>query len=111
MNVPHIEALLAPLADAPPQQPNMLASLMPLILIFVVFWFLIIRPQGKRRRERMEMLTGLQKGNKVLTTGGMIGTITTVRDHDVTVALDGDGVKVKFRKSGIAYVLGEEDLS
>ncbi|NQT85671.1 preprotein translocase subunit YajC [bacterium] len=112
MNALHtLDALLGPLAASTPAQPNMLTSLMPLVLIFFVFYFLIIRPQGKRRRERVDMLTNLQKGNRVITTGGMIGAITTVRDKDVTIAVEGDGVKMKFRKSGIAYVLGEEDLS
>lgn len=78
-------------------------------LMFVVFYFLIIRPQSKRRRERHDMLLGLQKGYKVITTGGIHGVIDLVRDHEVIIKCDGDGVKLKIQKTGIARVVHEQE--
>ena len=102
---PTLDALLAPLAAGQPG--SMIMLLMPIALL--VMLVMMSRSQSKRRRQRVNMLMSLKKGDRVATTGGMIGVITNVRDNDVTILLDGDGVKVKFRKSGVAYPLQDDD--
>jgi preprotein translocase subunit YajC len=110
MNAAHtLDALLAPLAAGAGGQGSMIMLLMPIVLL--VMLVMMSRSQSKRRRERLNMLMGLKKGDRVSTTGGMIGVIDNVRDNDVTIRLDGDGVKIKFRKSGVAYLLQDDDQS
>ena len=66
-------------------QTNPLMQFMPLILIFVVFWFLLIRPQQRKQKEHQEMVSNLKKGDKVITNGGMYGTVVGVADRAVLV--------------------------
>ena len=71
-----------------------------MVLMFGVFWFILIRPQQKRQREHATMLNALQKGDEVVTRGGIIGTITGVADGVVTLQLQ-EKVRVKVLKSYI----------
>ena len=70
---------------APAQQPDPFTSFIPLILIFVVFYFLLIRPQTKRAKEHKKMVEGLAKGDEVVTSGGLLGRITQVGENFVQV--------------------------
>ncbi len=93
------------------QAVNPLVSFMPLILIFVVFYFLLIRPQQKKQREHEEILKSLAKNDEVVTNGGIHGTIINVKDTTVTLRVD-DNVKLEVEKHAIAYVKkkrGEEE--
>ncbi len=89
---------------------SMLQSLLPLILIFVIFYFLLIRPQQKRSKEHRQMLENLKKGDKVVTSGGIYGVIEAVGTNTVTLKIS-ENVKVKFGKAYIATVrpASEED--
>jgi len=78
-----------------------IASLIPLILIMVVFYFLLIRPQQKRLKEHKNMVAGLKKGDKVITGGGIYGTITEVKDDYVRLEI-ASGVRVKVKADTIA---------
>lgn len=97
------------LAQAAPAQPqgggNMLVSFLPLVLMFVIFYFLLIRPQQKRQKEHQNMLKALKKGDKVATSGGMIGTVWGVDDNKVVLKVGEDEVKLEFEKSAITTVL------
>ena len=73
-------------------------------LVFVIFYFLIIRPQNKKQKEAKMMLAALKKGDKIVSIGGIRGTIQTVRDDAVVVKVD-DATKLEFSKSAIATVL------
>lgn len=75
-----------------------LASLMPLILIFMVFYFLVIRPQSKRMRTHQEMLANLKKGDKVVTGGGILGTVVGVEANDVITVEVAENVRVQALK-------------
>ncbi len=77
------------------------ASFVPLILMFVIFYFLLIRPQQKKAKEHQAMLGDLKKGDKIVTSGGIHGTITKVDDTDVTVEI-ADKVRVKVTRSNVA---------
>ena len=83
--------------------PNMLLQLAPFALIFVVFYFLLIRPQQKRMKEHRDMVEGLRRGDEVVTQGGLIGKVSKVADTELTVEL-ADGVKVRVVRGTIAEV-------
>lgn len=88
-------------AAAPAANPYMqFMQFFPLILIFVVFWFLLIRPQQKRQKEHQEMLDSLTKGDKVITTGGIYGTVVGVSDKVVVLRV-ADNVKLEVAKNCI----------
>ena len=79
-------------------------QLLPLVLIFVVFYFLLIRPQTKRAKEHREMVGKLASGDEVVTTGGLLGRITEVGDNSLTVEV-ADGVRVKVQKFQVAQLM------
>lgn len=86
-----------------------LEAFLPLILIFVVFYFLMIRPQQKRAKEHKAMLQALRRGDKILTSGGIIGKITKVdSDTEVTVEI-AENVTVKVRREMIAQVMDKTE--
>lgn len=89
---------------------GVLTSLFPLILIFIIFYFLLIRPQQKRAKEHKQMLDNLKKGDKVITSGGIYGVIEAVGTNTVTLKI-AENVKVKFGKAYIAALrpASEED--
>jgi preprotein translocase subunit YajC len=91
------------------QQPSLLTSFAPLVLIMVVFYFLLIRPQQKRMKEHQELINKISKGDKVLTTGGILGVVAKVEEGNnyVTVEIAED-VKVKLRRENISEVINEE---
>ena len=88
-------------AEAPQGQANPLLTFMPFILIFVVFWFLLIRPQQRRQREHQEMISNLKKGDRVITNGGIYGTVIGVADKTIALRI-ADNVKVEVAKNAIA---------
>jgi len=78
-----------------------LMNIAPLILLFVVFYFLLIRPQQKRAKEHREMLKGIEKGDNVVTTGGIHGKVTSVAEDTITVEI-ADNVRIKVSKEAIS---------
>lgn len=78
-----------------------LLNLMPIILIFIVFYFLLIRPQKKTQDAHKKMIASLKKNDEVITAGGIHGTIVNVKDHTVTLKVD-DNVKVEVQKGSIS---------
>lgn len=84
-------------------------SLLPMVLIFVVFYFLLIRPQQKRTKEHREMVGSIGKGDEVLTNGGFLGKVVKVGDSYVSVEL-GEGMTVKMQASAVAQVLPKGTL-
>lgn len=72
-------------------------------LIFAVFYFFIIRPQSKRQKEIQEKVSNLEKGDKIVTTGGIIAQVTTIDEDSVLAEID-SGVKVRFQKNAITDV-------
>lgn len=88
-------------AQAAPAAQNPLAGFMPLILIFLVFYFLMIRPQKKRLDEEQQFLKSLAKGQEVYTKAGIIGKIHGLTDSIVTLEV-GDGTKMKVLRSHVS---------
>jgi len=88
-----------------PQAPqvNPLINLLPLILIFVIFYFLLIRPQKSKEKEHLKMLTNLNKNDEVVTNSGIHGTIVNVKDKTVVLRID-ENVKMEIEKNAVAFV-------
>ncbi len=86
-----------------------LEAFLPLILIFVVFYFLLIRPQQKKMKDHKNMLGALRRGDKVVTGGGIIGTVTKVFDDDEVSVEISDGIKVRVQRSLISSVLSKTE--
>ena len=83
---------------------NMLVSLLPFILIFVIMYFLILRPQQKRVKQHQEMVKNVRRGDTVVTSGGLFGKVTKVTDDEQIEIEVADGVRVRQMKSMIAEV-------
>lgn len=77
-----------------------------MVLIFVIFYFLLIRPQSKERQRHEQMLAGLKKGDEIVTNGGLIGTVVHVEDNRLTVRT-GENTRVTVDRGRIAQVLGK----
>ena len=90
--------------SASPQEPSMLASFIPLILIIVIFWFLLIRPQMKRNKQHRELVSSISVGDEVVTAGGMLGRITEVGESFVSLEVN-DKVTIKLQKHSVAQVV------
>lgn len=83
--------------------PGSIMTFLPFVLIIAVFYFLIIRPQNKKQKETQKMLDALKKGDKVVTIGGVHGTVSNVKEKTVIVKVD-DNTKIEFTRSAIATV-------
>ncbi|MFA4992292.1 MAG: preprotein translocase subunit YajC [Candidatus Omnitrophota bacterium] len=82
---------------------NFIASFLPIIFVFVIFYFLLIRPQQKKQKDFEKMLAGVKKNDEVVTTGGIHGTILNVKDDTFTLKID-DNVKIEINKNAVGYV-------
>jgi preprotein translocase subunit YajC len=91
-------------AFAQAEGPGGLVSFLPLVLIFVVFYFLLIRPQNKQRKEHKELVANLAVGDEVVTGGGVLGTVTDVKEQFVHVQV-ADGVVLKVQRHTIGAVM------
>ena len=110
---PFLHTVLAAAAPAGPQQApgGLLGSmLVPMMIIFFIIWVLMIKPQRKKEQERREMLDSVEKGDKIVTIGGVHGVLTSVRENEVVVRVDDDkGVKLKMNRSAVSRVVREGD--
>ncbi len=93
-------------ADQTAQQPGVLASLMPLLIMFAIFYFLVILPQKKQAKQHKEMVDALKKGDKIVTAGGIIAEVIKNED-DFIKAKIGNNVEVKITKDAVARKLDE----
>jgi preprotein translocase subunit YajC len=100
----------APGQGAGAQGPGaMISSFAPLILIFAIFYFLLIRPQQKKAKEHKQMMEDLKKGDKIMTNGGMHGVIDDIDGETLTVKIGvGSDLKVKVNRGHIATLRGKE---
>ena len=87
-----------------------IGQFIPLILIFVIFYFFLIRPQQKKVKEHKAMVEGLKRGDEVITSGGIIGTVERVLEDDRIEVLIGDNTKVQIIRSTITSLLQKEEI-
>lgn len=85
------------------QQSSWYSTLVPLVVIFAIFYFLMIRPQQKQQKKHREMVNSMKKGDKVVTRGGMHGIVHGIAENIVTLEV-ADNVKIKFSREAIAAV-------
>ncbi len=96
-----------------PMQPgaegggSQVVAFIPFILIFVIFYFLILRPQQKQSRQRQEMLKSIKRGDNVITSGGLYGKVLNIADDVITLEI-AKGVSVRVSRSGISGLAGTE---
>lgn len=98
-----ISNAFAQAAGAAPQTDTLLTFL-PMVAIFVVFYFLLIRPQQKKAKEARAMLTSLEKGNEVVTAGGIVGRITRLSDQYATIEV-APGTEITVQRQSISQLL------
>ena len=94
-------------AQAGAQQPSMFASFIPLILIFFIFYFLLIRPQQKKQKEHRKLLDSINRGDEILTSGGIVGKVTKTDGDKLNVDI-AKNVNVVVFRSTIADVLNKK---
>jgi preprotein translocase subunit YajC len=87
-----------------------IAQFIPLILIFIIFYFFLIRPQQKRVKDHKLMVDTLKRGDEVITSGGIIGTVDRVMEDDRIEVIIGDNVKVQIIRSTITSQLKKEEI-
>jgi preprotein translocase subunit YajC len=95
-------ALFAMGAPAGGEQPPFYVTMFPFILMLVVFYFILIRPQQKKAREHQELLKSLRPGDKIMTSGGIIGIVITVKEKTATVR--SADTKIEILKSAVAEI-------
>ena len=83
------------------QKPSTFLSLMPIILIFVIFYFLIIKPQKQKQADHLKMTESLKKNDEIITIGGIHGTVLNVKDKSVVLRIS-DNVKIDLQKNAVA---------
>ena len=86
------------------QEPGMLGMLLPLLLMFGIFYFLLIRPQQKKAKEHRNMVEALNKGDEIITNGGLLAKITDVDENFLTCKIS-DNVEVRIQRHAVASVL------
>ncbi len=101
-----ISPAFAQAAGAP--SASSLTSFIPLVLIFVVFYFLLIRPQQKKVKEHKAMLEAVRRGDRVVTNGGIVGLVTKVDERELTLEI-ADNVRVKAMRDMIASVISKTE--
>ncbi|MGB9773349.1 MAG: preprotein translocase subunit YajC [Bacteroidota bacterium] len=85
---------------------SFLSTIIMFVLIFLIFWLLIIRPQQKRQKERQKMLDSVKKGDKVITIGGVHGTVVGIDEKTLLIQI-ADNVKVKYERSAVSQIIRE----
>ena len=98
-------AYAAPAASQPTASGSGIGMIIYLVVMVAIFYFLLIRPQKKRQRAMQNMLDALQVGDKVVTAGGIIGKVYSIKEDSVVIETGQDKTKIKFEKSSISKVL------
>ncbi|MBF0386701.1 MAG: preprotein translocase subunit YajC [Candidatus Omnitrophica bacterium] len=87
-----------------PQQTNVFVQFLPMVLIFGIFYFLVIRPEKEKQKKHQELLKNLSKNDEVLTSGGIHGIVVNVKEKTVVLRLD-ESVRVEFEKDAVVLVI------
>ena len=85
---------------------SLLMSMAPIAIIFLIFYFLMIRPQNKKQKETEKMIAALKKGDKIITIGGIHGVVSATKENTVIIKVD-DNTKIEFSRSAVAQVVVE----
>lgn len=96
-------------ASGQPAGGSLIGGLLPFILIFAIMYFLILRPQAKKQRDQRKMIESLDKGDQIVTIGGIYGQIISVKEGTLVVKI-ADNVKIEILRSAVARKLAPEEL-
>ena len=88
---------------------SLLATMLPMVAIFAIFYFLMIRPQQKKQKEHRAMIDALEKGNEVVTAGGVVGRVSKVEDQYVTLEI-AQGVEIRVQRHAVSQLLPKGTL-
>jgi preprotein translocase subunit YajC len=99
---------MAPPSDGQGGSGNLVSTLIMFGAIFLIFYFMIIRPQQKRSKEREKLLSSIEKGDKVMTSGGLYGVVDSLEEKTVILKV-ADNVKLKFERSAISSVISSKE--
>ena len=88
--------------------PNPIMSFLPLIFIVAIFYFLVFMPMQRQKKQQAAMLAGLQSGNEVVTTGGIVGTVVSVEMDTLIVRVKPDNIKLQIARSAVASLVSAE---
>ncbi|MBN2008935.1 preprotein translocase subunit YajC [candidate division KSB1 bacterium] len=92
------------------QQPNSFGFFLPIIMIFLIMYFLIFRPQMKKQKEQKLMLEAVKKGDKIVTVGGIFGTVVGIKEKEnVLIVKIAENTKIELVKTSVAKVIGREE--
>jgi len=103
-----VTTVLCLLQAAPGAAGSSYIALLPMVLIFGIFYFLLFLPMQRQKKTQREMLAGLQNGNVVQTSGGMIGTIVSLENDTLVLRIKPDNVRIQIARSAIAGVISEK---
>jgi preprotein translocase subunit YajC len=97
--------------EKPQQRGNLFGDPMIMMMLFIVLivWFLMIRPEQRKQKERQKMLQNLKKGDKVMTSAGIVGIVGTIKDSTVMVKISDNNTVVEFSKNAVTAVLAGEN--
>ncbi|MGE0084756.1 MAG: preprotein translocase subunit YajC [Desulfococcaceae bacterium] len=104
-----VYAMGAPGGSAPGGAAGGFASLVPLILMFVIFYFLLIRPQQKKAKDHREMVNNLKKGDRIMTSGGILGQIVALDEETVSLEI-ADKVRIKVGRGYVASLTNQKSV-
>ena len=90
------------LTDTVPADGGMMAMLLPLVLMFVLMYFMLIRPENKRKKEAEEMRSALRTGDVITTIGGIVGTIVNIKENNIVIETGADQVRVELAKWAVS---------
>lgn len=91
-----------------PASSSSLLGFLPILLIFAIFYFLLFMPMQRQRKQQAKMLTALQNGNVVVTSGGIVGTIVAIEDDTLVLRVKPDGVKLQVSRSSVSSLVTAE---
>lgn len=101
--------LMAAAPAAEGQQVNPLMSLLPIVLVFVVFYFFLIRPEKKKNKQINDMRDSLRVGDEIVTIGGIVGKITNIKDDQITLETGADRSKVRMMRWSVGNKIEKEE--
>lgn len=96
--------------QASPSAPNPIGGILPIVLIFIIFWFVLLRPQQKRQKAHVELLKTIARGDTVVTNGGIIGKVTKTTDDELTIEV-AEGTRIRVLRGMIADVRGRPEVA
>ncbi len=91
-----------------PSPTNPILGFLPILLIFAIFYFLLFMPMQRQKKQQQKMLKQLETGNVVLTSGGIVGTITAIEEDTIVLRVKPDNVKIQMARSAVAALVPEK---